>query len=50
MRLEFAEEIRPIVESQNMLEIPVNLVSGAIARETYLNRGFGNSYNFRQTP
>ena len=48
MRLEFAEEIKPSVEGQNMLEVPVDWVAENIAAERYMNRGFGNSYDFRQ--
>ena len=48
MRLEFAEEIKPIVEGQNMLDVPVDWVSEKVAEESYLNRGFGNSYDFKQ--
>ena len=48
MRLEFSEEIKPLIERQTLLEIPVDWVSEDVAREKYLNRGFGNSYDFRQ--
>ena len=48
MRLELAEDIKPIVEGQNMLEVPANWMSEEVANESYLNRGFGNSYDFRQ--
>lgn len=48
MRLEFAEEIKPIIEGQSMLDVPVSWVSEKAAKESYLNRGFGNSYDFRQ--
>ena len=48
MRLELAEEIKPIVESQSMLEVPTDWVNEDVATESYLNRGFGNSYDFTQ--
>ena len=48
MKLEFAEEIRPIIEHQNSLEVPVNWVTERAAKDAYLNRGFGNSYDFGQ--
>ena len=48
MRLEFAEEIKPLIDGQDMLIVPVDWVSEEAATETYLNRGFGNSYDFRQ--
>ena len=48
MRLEFAEEIKPLINGQNMLDVPVDWVSDEFATEGYLNRGFGNSYDFRQ--
>ena len=50
MRLEFGDSIKPMLESQDSLEIPVDLVSDYEASNRYLNRGFGNSYDFGQTP
>ena len=48
MRLELAEELRPVVEGETRLEVPVNWVSEEQALERYLNRGFGNEYDFSQ--
>lgn len=50
MKLELSESIRPLVEGQDSLEVPTNWVSEAEAAQRYLNRGFGNSYDFNQIP
>ena len=50
MKLELSDTIRPIVEGQDMLEVPTDWVSEAEATHRYLNRGFGNSYDFNQIP
>lgn len=55
MRLEFSEDIKPILERLDAegklgLDVPVDWVSPSEATERYLNRGFGNSYDFNQTP
>lgn len=48
MRLELAESVKETVEHQDMLEVPVDWVTEAEAGDKYLNRGFGNSYDFSQ--
>ena len=48
MRLELSEDIKPLVHEQSSLEIPVDWVSEKEAQHRYLNRGFGNSYDFGQ--
>jgi hypothetical protein len=50
MRVELAEEIKPLVEQSKELDIRVDWVSESEALEQYLNRGFGNSYDFNQIP
>jgi hypothetical protein len=50
MKLELAEEIKPIVQKVTDLDVRADYVSEAEALESYLNRGFGNSYDFGQTP
>ncbi len=50
MRLELAEEIRPLVDSLGELDVRADFVSESGALDKYLNRGFGNSYNFGQSP
>lgn len=50
MRLELAEEIRPLAEQSKELDIRADWVSESEALGKYLDRGFGNSYNFDQTP
>lgn len=48
MRLEFATDLRDEIEGQDSLEVPVDWVDDSQAMEGYLNRGFGNSYDFSQ--
>ncbi|KAF4122905.1 Phytanoyl-CoA dioxygenase (PhyH) [Geosmithia morbida] len=53
MRLEFGRDICPILEKLENegnlgLEVPVDWVEVDMALGRYLNRGFGNSYNFSQ--
>ncbi|KAK1237104.1 hypothetical protein MKX07_005983 [Trichoderma sp. CBMAI-0711] len=55
MRLQFGEDLKPVLEEldrqgQLGLDVPVDWVSSEEAIKTYLNRGFGNSYDFNQTP
>jgi hypothetical protein len=50
MRLELAEEIRPFVDETRALDVRANFVSESEALERYLDRGFGNSYDFGQSP
>ncbi|OAL26836.1 hypothetical protein AYO22_04003 [Fonsecaea multimorphosa] len=50
MRLELAEEIKPLVESVRDLDIRADFVREGDALKRYLNRGFGNSYDFGQSP
>lgn len=50
MRLELSEEIRPTAEKQGALEVRCDWVSEEEAEASYLNRGFGNSYDFNQVP
>lgn len=55
MRLEFGDDIKPILEREEAvgrlgLEIPVQWTSPEEALGAYLDRGFGNSYDFDQEP
>ncbi|KAH7313894.1 hypothetical protein B0I35DRAFT_513474 [Stachybotrys elegans] len=55
MRLEMGDDIKPILDQAKKdkrlgLEIPVDWVGTKEAEERYLNRGFGNSYDFNQAP
>ncbi|KAI1493583.1 hypothetical protein F5X96DRAFT_621209 [Biscogniauxia mediterranea] len=55
MRLELADDIRPVLERLDArgelgLEVPVDWVPREEVMGRYLNRGFGNSYDFNQTP
>lgn len=48
MKLELSEDLKDKIQSQNDLQVPVNWVSNDEALKRYLNRGFGNSYDFGQ--
>lgn len=51
MRLELGESVRGVLEGEggrDGLEVPVDWVRDEVAEERYLNRGFGNSYDFGQ--
>ncbi|KAJ8125763.1 hypothetical protein O1611_g7875 [Lasiodiplodia mahajangana] len=55
MRLEFADDIKPMFEELESrgelgLEVPVGWVSKRQAMDGYLNRAFGNAYDFNQAP
>jgi len=48
MKLELASDLKARIEGQDSLQVPVNWVSEKEADARYLNRGFGNSYDFGQ--
>ena len=53
MKLELAEDVRPVLEGLDEqgelgLEVPVDWVSKEEVQKRYLDRGFGNSYDFNQ--
>lgn len=50
MKLEFADDLKPLIGSQADVEVPCNWVSKSEAMSRYLNRGFGNAYDFSQEP
>jgi hypothetical protein len=50
MRMQFGEGLRPILEANQELDIRVDFVPDEQALKDYLHRGFGNSYDFNQTP
>lgn len=50
MKLELADDIQDVLEGDKNLEVPVNWVSREEALGRYLNRGFGNAYDFSQGP
>jgi hypothetical protein len=49
MKLEFADDLKETIEGQKDVEVPVEWVSRSEAMERYLNRGFGNAYDFNQS-
>lgn len=55
MRLQFSEDIKPVLEGLERegklgLEVPVDWISRDEVLRSYLNRGFGNSYDLNQAP
>ncbi|TQS31843.1 hypothetical protein Golomagni_07864 [Golovinomyces magnicellulatus] len=55
MRLRLSSDVKPILESLEKqgkfdLEAPVDWIAREDALKEYLNRGFGNSYDFNQAP
>lgn len=50
MKLEFADDLKSVIEGQSELEVPVDWVTKPEALSRYLNRGFGNAYDFDQRP
>jgi hypothetical protein len=48
MRLELADDLEQTIQREHDLQIPVNWVTPSDAEARYLNRGFGNSYDFNQ--
>lgn len=50
MRVQFGESLEPLVEQEEMLDVRADYVPDEEAQRTYLDRGFGNSYDFSQTP
>ena len=50
MKLELAEEVKTVVQKVTDLDVRASYVSESEALDSYLNRGFGNSYDFGQTP
>ncbi|KAI0112015.1 hypothetical protein GGR51DRAFT_507702 [Nemania sp. FL0031] len=55
MKLEFADDVKPILKELEArgelgLEVPVDWVPKQQAMDGYLNRAFGNAYDFDQAP
>lgn len=48
--MEFSESVKLLIEQEPMLDVRVDYVSEQEAERTYLDRGFGNSYDFSQAP
>jgi hypothetical protein len=48
MKLQLAHDLKGTVEQENSLEIPVEWTSEDVVMAQYLNRGFGNAYDFSQ--
>lgn len=50
MRLELGDGIRSWAENLEDLDVRADFVSEKQLASKYLHRGFGNSYDFNQTP
>lgn len=50
MKLEFADDLKDVVDGETGLEIPVDWMSKEQALGRYLGRAFGNAYDFNQKP
>ncbi|KAL2433475.1 hypothetical protein ABEF95_003238 [Exophiala dermatitidis] len=50
MKVELAEELKPLVEDHPELDVRANYVTEQQALDSYLNRPFGNFYDFGQAP
>jgi len=50
MKLQFADDLRELLEAEKGLQVPVTWTSAEDAMSTYLGRSFGNSYDFNQEP
>lgn len=48
MRLELGDGIRDVVNKVEGLDVRADFVAESQLANTYLHRGFGNSYNFNQ--
>jgi hypothetical protein len=48
MKLQFADDLKEIIGNEKSLEIPVDWASTDAVAEQYLNRAFGNAYDFSQ--
>lgn len=48
MKLQLADDLKDIIKDEQSLEIPVEWTSKAAAKDQYLNRAFGNAYDFSQ--
>jgi hypothetical protein len=49
MKVEYSEDLRPTLEgSKDQLQIQSTFFSDTEIKDRYLNRGFGNAYNFDQ--
>ena len=48
MKLELSDSLQPMIENEQKLEIPVHWVTESEAMTRYMNRGYGNAYDFSQ--
>lgn len=48
MKLQFSDDLKDIVGNEKSLEVPVSWASRSDVAEQYLNRAFGNAYDFSQ--
>ncbi|KAJ5810463.1 uncharacterized protein N7503_002681 [Penicillium pulvis] len=48
MNLQLADDLKGTIEQEKLLEVPVQWASEDVVLDQYLNRGFGNAYDFSQ--
>lgn len=48
MKLQLADDLKAVIENEKSLEIPVEWASKDAVDAQYLNRAFGNAYDFSQ--
>lgn len=48
MKIQLADDLKGTIEQEKLLEIPVQWTSEDVVLDQYLNRGFGNAYDFSQ--
>ena len=46
--MEFGDSVRPLIEAEKQLDVRAEFVPDEQAMKSYLDRGFGNSYDFSQ--
>lgn len=48
MKLQLADDLKDVIHNEQSLEIPVEWGSKAAVKDQYLNKAFGNAYDFSQ--
>lgn len=48
MKLQLANDLKGTIEQERLLEIPVKWASEDFVAAQYLNKNFGNAYDFNQ--
>lgn len=48
--MELSNTLNSVIDQEQMLDVRADYISEQEAERRYLERGFGNSYDFSQTP